>query len=126
MGLEPGAIMAAYDRNVARQSDEALAADIVFTVVYDYAESDEFKSLSGGFRGTPSELLRTLEDCGVAKGHIIRAPSGSIVTAGWPSVANKLTHRLNLIKSDLGEMGIEYLSHDKARPRQVTLRRLGP
>ncbi|MBP7675991.1 MAG: hypothetical protein KBB14_06670 [Thermoanaerobaculia bacterium] len=89
LGATPDAFLAAYRRNVGRQTEEVLEADPIARAVRELAQR-------GGFSGTPSDLFKLLRD---------RA-GDEAKTDGWPKRADGLSRRLNVLRSTLADAGV--------------------
>ncbi|HMM36238.1 MAG TPA: hypothetical protein PKA62_16085, partial [Thermoanaerobaculia bacterium] len=89
LGATPDAFLAAYRKNVGRQTEEVLEADPIARAVRELAQG-------GGFSGTPSDLFKLLRD---------RA-GDEAKTDGWPKRADGLSRRLNVLRSTLADAGV--------------------
>jgi hypothetical protein len=109
LGATPDAFLAAYRKNVGRQTEEVLEADPVARAVRELAQR-------GGFSGTPSDLFKLLRD---------RA-GDEAKTDGWPKRADVLSRRLNVLRSTLADAGVSVTTGrtqtaDRARIVTVSL-----
>ena len=91
---------AAYRANIGRQTVEAINADPVGSAVMALMKDRR------EWHGTPSELLRALEDAGETAGLIRRPGTGKFDRRGWPGAPHIMGRRLDRIRSDLSECGI--------------------
>lgn len=89
LGATPDAFLAAYRKNVGRQTEEVLEADPVARAVRELAQR-------GGFSGTPTDLFKLLRD---------RA-GDEAKTDAWPKRADGLGRRLNVLRSTLADVGV--------------------
>lgn len=90
IGTTPEAFLAAYRRNVGRQTEEVLESDPVARAVRDLVHRD------GGFSGTASELFKLLRD----------RVGDEVKTEGWPKRADGLSRRLRVLQSTMADVGI--------------------
>jgi hypothetical protein len=90
IGTTPLLFLAAYRRNVSRQTEEVLESDPVARAVRDLVHRD------GGFSGTASELMKLLRD----------RVGDEVKTEGWPKRADGLSRRLKVLQSTMADVGI--------------------
>jgi hypothetical protein len=112
IGSTPAAFLAAYQKNVGKQTEEVLEADPVARAVRDLASR-------GGFEGTPSDLLKLLRE---------RA-GDEAKTEGWPKRADNRSRRLNILRSSLADAGVSIRSGRGStvdRVRTVTIAPMTP
>jgi len=106
MGEKPMKFYYTYMRNVNQQSKEAIEGNSLGQAILELLKEE------GYFKGTPSELYATLnkigDDLGLTK------------ERDWPKAANSLTRKLNLIKSNLEELGI-IVDKGKSGDRYITI-----
>lgn len=97
-----------YAGNVSRQVEEALESDSVAIALRELVKA-------GSSTGTPSELLKKLND----QRGLQKAPED------WPRSAEALGKRLRVIESTLHDSGIEVTHHRDETGRRVTVGRAG-
>jgi hypothetical protein len=73
--------------------------------------------------GTPTELLAELEDAGEDAHLFRRRSNGRVDAKGWPGAPHILSRRLNEIRSNLTELGIE-VGGDRGDKRAMTIRKI--
>ena len=108
MGLDRSRFFDAYAANLERQNEEALTSMPMGEAVMALMKETE------KWRGTPSELLSALEDQAIA----LRLNTGART---WPKAANAVTRRLNEIRANLEQAGIE-VQCSKSGQRIITLK----
>ncbi len=98
----------AYNNNINRQNEEAIAASPVGIALMAFME-DKIS-----WEGTPTELLLILDS---------KAESLKINLRGknWPKDAARLTKAIELVSSNLAEENITISRPAKARPRRIIL-----
>ena len=94
MGLDRSRFFDAYAANLERQNEEALTSMPMGEAVMALMKETE------EWQGTPSDLLSALEDRAVA----LRLNTGART---WPKAANAVTRRLNEIRANLEQAGIQ-------------------
>lgn len=102
-----GAFMAAYNANQASANDVAIESSFIGTFVCELA--------IGGWEGTPTELVKKLEQMfdqqGVAPRRDFNQPAPPVVRRqrpkGWPSTAKALKNQLVRIMPNLAAKGVE-------------------
>jgi hypothetical protein len=101
LGYGAGEFLTAYGSNIGVQTLEAVQGHIVGAAVLSLMEArDEWS-------GTPTELLAELEDAGEDARLFRRRSNGRVDAKGWPGAPHILSRRLNEIRSNLTELGIE-------------------
>ena len=116
LGYGSAAFIDAYAANVRIQTREAVEGHIVGAAVL---------ALMGGkteWSGTSTELLAALEEAGVRERLFKRTMSGKVDAKGWPGGPQILSRRLNEIRSNLADLGIEISRGDE---RAITIQRVG-
>jgi hypothetical protein len=116
MGEEEGKFTAAYFENQKLQTIEALEAQPIGTAVIKLIEKEgAWKPASLG------ALLEKLEE-------IAAANKISTKSKGWPKAANSLSRRLNEVRTNLREVGIDVkLDTDSGtNTRTVEIRKISP
>jgi hypothetical protein len=113
MGNPGNKFIDAYYRNIALQSEEVLESSMVATVIIHLVDTcDE------DWIGTPTQLLNSLES--IAK-EMMNINTNS---RSWPKSPNSLSRRLNEIRVNLRQVGIEIeWSRDRTR-RIITVRKI--
>jgi len=109
MGNPPMKFYYAYLRNVNKQSEEAIEGSPLGQAILELIKK------YGYFEGTPSKLYEKLTEIG-----------GSLNLTkenNWPKATNSLTRKLNLIKSNLEELGI-IIEKGKSGERYINIRRI--
>ncbi len=111
------AFLESYRRNNDGQIEEAVHAHLVGGVVVALMErQDEWE-------GSPTELLAMLEIVGCDSGLLRRGANGMVQDRAWPRTANALTRRLNEVRSNLRDLGIDVTDGRSGRTRWISLRR---
>jgi len=109
IGRTPGEFLAAYQKNVGRQTEEVLESDPVARMIR------ELVSKEGGFSGSASDLFKLLRELA----------GDEAKTDGWPKRSDGLSRRLNVLQSTLADVGIE-ITRSRAsttdRTRSITIR----
>lgn len=104
MGNPTDNFINAYYRNIELQTEEAIAANLLANAVIQFIQDKP------EWIGTATELHMDLE----AKAPILNI---NIHDKSWPKSSNSLSRKLNQIKTNLRQMGIEveraYLGNDK-------------
>jgi hypothetical protein len=101
LGVRKEDFLNAYGTNIGNQNREALAGSLVGSAVQRLMAGRQ------DWSGTPTKLLEDLEDVAVTNRLVRRSPSGRIETKGWPGAPQILTRRMNEVRSNLLEAGIE-------------------
>lgn len=106
---EQSGFLRAYSENIKAQNDEAISASPVANAVVEFMKANDC------WEGSPSVLYKELEAIAL---RLKLADSRA-----WPSAANWLSRRLNEIKTNLREAGIE-VNLDKEGERKIYLRKV--
>jgi hypothetical protein len=107
----------AYAANLGAQTVEAVEGNVVGATIL------ELMKTRSEWRGTPTELLQDLEDVGHETRLLRRSASGKVESKGWPGAPHILTRRINDIRSNLRDLGIEIIeSHGDERT--IVIRRI--
>lgn len=115
-GREANDFLEAYGENIGRQTEEAISASPVAQTVVVLMESRD------QWQGTPTQLLSALEDIGVHARLLRKSANGNISTKGWPGAAHVLTQHLNVVRSNLIDVGIE-IEERRGDRRLIEIRR---
>jgi hypothetical protein len=110
LGYTQQQFLDAYYRNIRTQNDEVLQDSSVATAVLQFMnERDEWD-------GTPSQLFKELK--------VIAGEQGVDVEKekGFPRAANVLTRRLNDLKTNLADGGIEFRQGSENKKRMLYLK----
>jgi hypothetical protein len=114
MGNDKDAFINAYNRNIELQTEEAIAANLLGNAMIQFVQDKP------EWIGTASRLHMELE----AKAAVLNI---NVHDKSWPKSANSLSRKLNLIKTNLREIGIEvdkcYLD-EKRKSRGVKIRKI--
>ena len=116
LGYGAGEFLRAYGSNIGVQTLEAVQGHIVGAAVLSLTEGHNEWS------GTPTELLAALEDAGENARLFRRRSNGKVDAKGWPGAPHILSRRLNEIRSNLTELGIEIVG-GRGDERVMTIRR---
>jgi hypothetical protein len=112
MGNPKDAFINAYYRNIELQTEEAIAANLLGNAMIQFMQDREEQWI-----GTATQLHMELE----AKAAVLNINTHD---KSWPKSASSLSRRLNLIKTNLREIGIEldkcYLD-EKSKSRGVKI-----
>lgn len=119
LGYGANAFLDAYGGNLQVQTREAVRGHAVGAAILALIES------AGEWAGTPSDLLAALEEAGEDAKLFRRAANGKVQAKGWPGAPHILTRRLNEVRSNLVDLGIEIVA-GRADDRAVTIRRVPP
>lgn len=111
LGYGEGVFLGAYLRNITAQHFEAIIAHPVGQALLDLMK-DRVE-----WSGTACELLAVLEER--AEGLKIDTKK----TKGWPKAANILSRRINELKTNLAEEGLEVVFDHNHTNRLITIRR---
>lgn len=101
LGHGADAFLAAYRRNIGAQIEEAVRGHIVGAAIIELMKDQP------EWRGSPTRLLRALEQAGLRARLLRSASTGQISTKGWPGAPYILTRRLNEVRSNLADLGID-------------------
>lgn len=109
MGYEEMEFIEAYNRNIARQNEEVVESDSfakTITLLYEELYSDEisnikqkFKLIDGSWCISGNGFLEQIER--------IAQTQGIEMNEWFPKAVNRMSHRLNIIKTNLKAMGID-------------------
>lgn len=105
-GLGGGQFLDIYTDNVSRQTEEALESDSVGCALRDLVKEKR------SFRGTPSALLKLLND---------RREKGEHAPSDWPKRAESLSKRINVLQTTLHDSGIEVSRGTEAKVRFIAV-----
>jgi len=94
IGYTPREFLDAYYTNINEQHEEAIHENPVATVIMLLMEKDP------QWEGTPTELLNCIEKIATEQKISINAKT-------WPKAPQSLTRRLNEVKTNLAEVGIQ-------------------
>jgi len=109
MGYPDGKFFEIYAKSISEQVEEAIHGSILGELLLTWMERRE------KWQGTPSELLAELRT--VAEGQKL-----NISDNHFPKAPNVLTRKLNILKTDLSEIGITY-KQDTGGERRLTIYR---
>jgi len=109
MGNSPMKFYYTYMRNIGRQSREAIEGNPLGLAILQAINSQ------GCLEGTPSEVYEELNEIG----ENLKLTK----ERDWPKASNALTRKLNIIKSNLEELGIE-VTTGKSGERYIKIRRV--
>jgi hypothetical protein len=114
MGNKENKFLEVYHRNIGLQTEQALEASPVAAALI------EFMNSRTEWTGTTTELLDELEQ--VAELLKIKTKNNK----EWPSAPNRLSRRINDIKTNLSQIGIliERFADSKTNTRRVEVRKL--
>jgi hypothetical protein len=110
LGYGPDAFLLAYEENVEKQNEEVLQGHPVAAAVMALMDRN------GEWEGTPSELLRKLEEEAEAQKIDIRDKL-------WPKSPVWMTRRLNEVVTNLADVGVLVEDNRAAKNRKISLRR---
>ncbi|MEX2225372.1 MAG: hypothetical protein WEB52_02855 [Dehalococcoidia bacterium] len=117
LGYSEGAFLDAYASNIGAQTVEAVEGNIVGAAILELMKTHD------EWRGTPSAFLEDLEEAGNSARLFRRSASGKVESKGWPGAPHILSRRINDIRSNLRDLGIEIVeSHGDERT--IIVRRL--
>jgi hypothetical protein len=108
LGLESGAFLKAYQRNVSRNSSVALESSSVVPVIVELVET------FGAWEGTATGLLTRLNE--MAGSRYLKAPWD------WPTMPNRLSGLLKRVAPNLERAGIEVRMGRNSRGSSISLR----
>ena len=98
----------AYQQNAKEKNYQVIEGNPVATAIIEFMnEKEEWK-------GTASELLESLNEQAVKL-------KLNTTTRDWPKAANALSRRLNILKVNLQEVGIEYIATQENKNRIIYL-----
>ena len=117
LGYGAGEFLRAYGSNIGVQTLEAVQGHIVGAAVLSLMEGHDEWS------GAPTELLAALEDAGEDARLFRRRSNGKVDAKGWPGAPHILSRRLNEIRSNLTELGIEIVG-GRGDERVMTIRKV--
>jgi hypothetical protein len=117
LGYGAGEFLRAYRSNIGVQTLEAVQGHIVGATVLSLMEGHDEWS------GTPTELLTALEDAGEDAHLFRRRSNGKVDAKGWPGAPHILSRRLNEIRSNLTELGIQIVG-GRGNERVMTIRKV--
>ena len=117
LGYDADAFIDAYSNNVGAQSQEAIDGNLVGSAIVALMESQS------SWSGSPTDLLQELETVAVSVGLLRKPPPGGVIRQrGWPGGPHILMRRVNEIRSNLLDLGIE-VTETKNNTRQIAIRR---
>jgi hypothetical protein len=113
IGNNENKFLDAYYRNIGLQTEQALEASSVATAVI------EFMNPRAYWIGTATKLLDELE--GVAESLRIKTKNNR----AWPSAPNRLSRKLNEVKTNLRQIGIilDRLTDTRTNTRKIEIRK---
>jgi len=111
LGHSKEVFLNAYYGNIQTQNKKVIEGNVVGLLILKLMEMEE------EWTGTPTELLQKLTDIAEEQGI-------NTNTRGFPKVAHVLTRRLNELKTNLLEVGIEYQTWHSTY-RYIGLKRVG-
>lgn len=101
LGYGADAFIQAYGSNIGVQNLEGAQGHIVGAAVLALMEG------RSEWSGSPTELFAALEEAGEAAGLFKRTASGKVDARGWPGAAHILSRRLNEVRGNLADLGLE-------------------
>lgn len=119
LGYGADAFLSAYGANLRFQTREAVQGHTVGAAVL------ALMGERGEWSGTPTELLTALEEAGESASLFKRAANGKVQARGWPGAPHILSRRLNEVRSNLADLGIE-IGAERTNDRTVTIRTAAP
>ena len=105
--------LAAYERNVGRQHEEAVAASVVAQAIIAFMES------RGAWEGPASALKITLDPVAEQQGIDLKSR-----WSGWPADAPRLSKEVRRLAETLGASGIEVSYGFQKKTRSIRLRKI--
>ncbi len=111
MGYPEGTFFAVYDKNIQQQTEEAILGSMVGELVL------AFMSDRSEWEGCAEALLSALSSLAEEK-------KTNIHDKAFPKRGNALTRKLNILASDLEEMGIKYENSKSGGARKIWLHRI--
>lgn len=112
LGYSQEEFLSAYEENINQQSEVVINDNVVARTLVEFMENKIEWS------GTATELLHQIEAYGLLQGV-------DTYEQYWPKSSNAFTRKLNELKVNLREIGIEY-STSKGVNREVTLKKVQP
>ena len=114
MGNKENEFLEVYQKNIGLQTEQALEASSVATAIIEFMGSKD------KWLGTATELLEELEQ--VAESLKIKTKNNRV----WPSAPNRLSRRLNEVKTNLRQVGIIIEKHKdtKTNTRKIEIRKV--
>lgn len=101
LGFTVDEFLDAYASNLGVQTIEAVEGHLVGAAILALmADRDEWQ-------GTPTEFLYALEEAGEAAHLFRRSSTGKVDARGWPGAPHILTRRVNEVRSNLRDVGLE-------------------
>jgi hypothetical protein len=100
LGRSKAEFLDAYSVNIGVQNREALEGDLIGNSILKLMDGREV------WTGTPTSLLIALEEAALKARLIQKTVSGKVDARGWPGAPHILSRRLNLIRSNLAEVGL--------------------
>ncbi len=131
MGNNDGKFQDVYAENIGVQVDEAIESSPLSQAVIEFMSEEivigielgtnkEIKIIREEWTGTPTELHTMLQNIVIAKLNLIVSKSKS-----WPKSASALTRKINSVKTNLREKGIEIiLGRDEKGNRTITISKM--
>jgi hypothetical protein len=110
LGIGGKMFLAAYERNIGKQHDQALDSSAIGRPIVKLVREESSQIVEG----TPTEILKQLNDAAVDAGIDV----GRI--KGWPKTASWLTRQLKELMPTLEAAGIQ-LAESKGVERKITL-----
>ncbi|MDP3697159.1 MAG: bifunctional DNA primase/polymerase [Candidatus Taylorbacteria bacterium] len=114
MGYSKKEFLDAYSANIENQNKEVLYESFVASALIAFMED------KGEWKGTPSELLMELKKI-ASEVHGVNTDKEK----GFPKAANILSKRLNQLKSNLAEAGIQFNRSEENHQRVITVQKVG-
>ncbi len=127
MDNRDGEFQRVYQENIGIQIDEAIESSPLSQAVLEFmneeivigtdeATGNDIKNTREEWTGTPTELHTELQNIAIGKLNLSVSKIKS-----WPKIASHLTRRINGIKTNLREKGIEITVGKKQGKRTITL-----
>ena len=117
MGNPDGEFQRVYQENIGVQIDEAIESSLLSQAIIELMNNSEIEE--NELTKTPTELYTELENIAVNKLYI-----DPLKIKSWPKSVSHLTRKINGIKTNLREKGIEItLGKDQGR-RIITIRKV--
>jgi hypothetical protein len=108
MDYDAGKFLAVYQANIDRLQIQAIEADVVGDALLKFMNDKE------EWKGTPSELLECLKQ---------QEPDSVLRSKPWPKAAHVLTQRINILKTNLIELGIKIESWHTGEHRVICIKK---
>lgn len=108
LGIDDNDFLQAYGRNRSKQNEEAIAMDDVGTVLIAFMQ-DKFE-----WTGTMTELLDEL----TRKAEDVKV---SPTSKDWPKAPHILSRRINVLTTNLRDMGFEIQKNPTKKKRELTI-----